>query len=145
MTARGPGGLPAALGGATAVEFALVVGPLLLLLFGVVEVGRLLWTVNAAQETAIAGARCMGVLNTSCASGGVYSATSTSSYVRQVASGWGLSLTSANVTLNNSASCAGVAGFSQVTITYSFQSVVPLITTLTGNPLTATACFPNQG
>jgi Flp pilus assembly protein TadG len=144
MTARGPRGLPAAIGGATAVEFALVVGPLLLLLFAVVEVGRLLWTVNAVQETAIAGARCMGVRNTACSTGGTYNASSTGNYVQRVANDWGVTLTSANITLNDSASCAGVAGFSQVTITYSFHTIVPLITGLAGDPLTASACFPHQ-
>jgi Flp pilus assembly protein TadG len=39
-------------GGAAAVEFALVVGPLLLLIFGVFEFGRLLWTREAIQGRA---------------------------------------------------------------------------------------------
>jgi Flp pilus assembly protein TadG len=47
--------------GATAVEFALVIGPLLLVLLGTVEVSRLLWTRQAIQSVAIAGARCLGV------------------------------------------------------------------------------------
>ena len=130
--------------GATAVEFALVIGPFLLVLFGVIEFGRLLWTLNALQETAIAGARCMGVLNTSCTTSGAYNSTNSIAYVKSVANGWGVTLTTANISLNSSASCAGVGDFSQVTITYTFQTVVPMIQPLVSDPMSVNACFPNQ-
>jgi Flp pilus assembly protein TadG len=130
--------------GASAVEFALVIIPLMLVLFGVIEFGRLLWTLNALQETAIAGARCMGVLNTSCAASGAYNATDATSYVKSVANGWGVTLATSNLTLNNAATCAGVSDFSQVTITYTFQTVVPLLSPLVSYPMTLNACFPNQ-
>jgi Flp pilus assembly protein TadG len=134
--------------GAAAVEFAAVLGPLLILIFGVFEYGRLLWTREALQETATAGARCMGMSATSCASGGAYNATRTGTYLKTQATNWGLTLTDANISLNNSTTCAGVStpnGFSSVTITYTFQSIVPsLITSLNSSPvLTSTACFPN--
>jgi Flp pilus assembly protein TadG len=134
--------------GATAVEFAAVLGPLLILIFGVFEYGRLLWTREALQETATAGARCMGMSATSCASGGSYNATSTGTYLKSQATNWGLTLTDANISLNNNNTCAGVStpnGFSSVTITYTFQSIVPsLLTSLNTSPvLTNTACFPN--
>ena len=64
--------------------------------------------------------------------------------MRSVATGWGVNLTAANINLNSGASCAGVANFSQVTITYTFQSVIPLISPLVSDPLTVNACFPNQ-
>ena len=131
-------------GGASAVEFALVIGPFVLVLFGVIEFGRLLWTLNALQETAIAGARCMGVLNSSCTSSGAYNSTSSVNYVKSVANGWGVTLTAANISLNSSAACAGVGDFSQVTITYTFQSVIPLISPLVSDPMSVNACFPNQ-
>jgi Flp pilus assembly protein TadG len=130
--------------GASAVEFALVIGPFMLVLFGVIEFGRLLWTLNALQETAIAGARCMGVLNSACAASGAYSSTNATTFVRSTASGWGVGLTAANVSLNNSTSCAGVTNFSQVTITYTFQSVIPLVSQLASYPISVNACFPNQ-
>jgi len=141
-------GFGAARGGAAAVEFALVLGPLFLLIFGVFEFGRLLWTREALQETATAGARCMAMSVTSCASGGAYSSTSTSTYVEALANNWGVTLTAPNLALNNNATCAGVSavnGFSSVTITYTFQSVVPnFVTALSGGTtLTTTACFPN--
>ena len=131
-------------GGASAVEFALVIGPFVLVLFGVIEFGRLLWTLNALQETAIAGARCMGVLNSSCTSSGAYNSTSSVNYVKSVANGWGVTLTAANISLNSSAACAGVGDFSQVTITYTFQTVVPMIQPLVSDPMSVNACFPNQ-
>jgi Flp pilus assembly protein TadG len=135
-------------GGATAVEFAIVLGPLLLVIFGVFEFGRLLWTREALQETATAGARCMGMSATSCAAGGVYSAANATTYVEGVATNWGVTLAGADIALNNNTTCASVSapnGFSSVTITYTFNSVAPnFITALAGGTtLTTTACFPN--
>jgi Flp pilus assembly protein TadG len=147
MMRRG-GGFWRANGGAAAVEFAAVLGPLLLLIFGVFEYGRLLWVREALQETAAAGARCMGMSATSCASGGAYDAGAAANYIEGVASTWGVTLTSTNISLNSNTTCAGVSapnGFSSVTITYTFQSVVPnVVTSLTGGAnLSSTACFPN--
>jgi Flp pilus assembly protein TadG len=121
-------------GGAATVEFAMVLVPLLLLIFGIFEFGRLLWTREALQETATAG--------------GSYSAANTTSYIEGVASNWGMTLASANIALNSNATCAGVTaanGFSNVTITYTFQSIAPdIVTALSGGTtLTTTACFPN--
>jgi Flp pilus assembly protein TadG len=135
-------------GGAAAVEFAAVLGPLLLLIFGVFEFGRLLWVREALQETATAGARCMGMSASTCAASGAYSSANTTTYLENTGNGWGVTLTPANITLNNNATCAGVTatnGFSSVTITYTFQSVVPsFVTSLSGGKtLTSTACFPN--
>ena len=138
--------LPADRAGAGAVEFALVLGPLIFLILGAMEYGRLLWTKQALQETAIAGARCMGVLATGCASGGAYSSTSATAYIQGVASGFSLTVPTANVTLNRAASCAGVSGFSSVSISYAFQAAVPVLLGAASNtmPLTASACFPNN-
>jgi Flp pilus assembly protein TadG len=132
--------------GATAVEFALVIGPLLLVLFGIIEFGRMIWTNNALQETAIDAARCAGILESSCAASGAYSAGNTATYAQTVANGWGITMPTSDVTSSGSATCAGVAGFTSVTINYTFQTVVPLVlTSLAGGiPLSATACFPNQ-
>jgi Flp pilus assembly protein TadG len=135
-------------GGAAAVEFAAVLGPLLLLIFGVFEFGRLLWTREALQETATAGARCMGLTASTCASGGSFNAASTQTFIEGLATNWGVTLTPAEIALSSNATCAGVTspnGFSTVTLTYTFQSVVPnFVTALSGGTtLTTTACFPN--
>ena len=87
--------------GATAVEFALVAPMFLMLVFGAIEFGRVLWTEQALQETALAGARCMAIAqgtnpNGSCTSSGSYSSTGkTKTYMQNVASGWGLTVPSA--------------------------------------------------
>lgn len=137
--------------GATAVESALVALMFLMLAFGTIEFGRVLWTEQALQETAIAGARCMAIAqgtkpNGSCTSSSTYSSTATKTYIQNVASGWALSLPSAGISLNNSASCGGTGGFSQVTLTSTFTSVVPNLVKLSssGLTLTASACYPNN-
>jgi Flp pilus assembly protein TadG len=133
-------------GGATAVEFALVVGPLLLLLLGIVEISRLLWTREALQSVAISGARCMGVAETDCAVKGAYDASAALKYVINTANAMRVPLIAKGVTLNKAATCAGVSGFSQVSITYTFHTAIPALLTSLGDgiPLSATACFPNQ-
>ena len=101
--------------GATAVEFALVAPMFLMLVFGAIEFGRVLWTEQALQETALAGARCMAIAQTrtaaqnssSCTSSGSYSSGKTKTYIQNVASGWGLSLPLSGISLSTSASCGG--------------------------------------
>ncbi|MGH7112305.1 MAG: TadE family protein [Stellaceae bacterium] len=130
-----------------AIEFALVFPMFLALVFGTIEYGRLLWTREALQETATAGARCMAMSYSPCASGGNYSPANTISYVQQVAQGWGLSIPRANITPQSgqNVSCGGTSDFSKVLITYTFTSVVPKIVLLPagGVTLNATACYPN--
>lgn len=132
--------------GATAVEFALVAGPLLLMVFGTVEFARLQWTREALQSAAIAGARCMGVKQESCAPNGTYSPDQTIAFVKSRANALYVSFPDAAITLDPGATCAGAEGFAQVTIDHTFQSVVSgVLTMLTeGVALSATACFPNQ-
>jgi Flp pilus assembly protein TadG len=132
--------------GASAVEFALVVVPLLLFIFGTIEFSRLMWTRQSMQSLSISAARCMGILQPSCISGTTYSEANTKSYIISRASSFGVPLTTANITLNNSTTCNGVSGFSTVTINYTFSSLAPkLITALSSSKnLSTTACFPNQ-
>jgi Flp pilus assembly protein TadG len=133
------------------VEFALVAPVFLALLFGILEFGRALWTLQALQETAIAGARCMALPQTNCAAGTPsshsYDPTMTTAYIQQVANQWGVSLTTSNITpVNTGPTNCGASGFSQVSLTFTFQSVVPILVDIAsgGIPLAATACFPNN-
>jgi Flp pilus assembly protein TadG len=131
--------------GTTAVEFALVLPAFLGLVFGTVEYGRLLWTREALQEIAASSARCMAVRAGDCASSGAYSAWKTTSYVQTLAAERGLSLPSTDISLAYGTTCGGASGFSSVTVTETFTSVVPKIVMLPGNGTTldATACFPD--
>jgi Flp pilus assembly protein TadG len=132
-------------GGASAVEFAMILTPMCLIFFGVLEFGRAMWVREALQEAATAGARCVGIPQSQCASGGTYNSANAISYIQGVASGWGITLPSADITLNASTTCAGLAGFATVTIAYNFQTVVPkLVPFGTGGiTLNSQACFPN--
>lgn len=131
---------------ASAVEFAILAGPLALLLLGSLEFGRLYWTQQALQETAIAGARCMGVLQPDCAAGGSYSNAGTITFIKDMADGRGITLIDSDLTLNPSTTCSGLSGFASVTINYTFETPLPPVFAALANgfDLTATACFPNQ-
>ena len=132
--------------GSSAVEFALLVIPFLLLLFAVLEYGRLMWSRNAIQQIASETARCMGIAGPNCVdSAGTYSDTRTRALIAQRAATY--SVPGPSATLSRTATCSGVSGFSQATLTTTFVTVVPgLLAALAGGiELSATACFPNQG
>ncbi len=136
---------------ATMLEFAIIAVPFLLLSLGTIEFGRAIWTREVLQVAAFQGARCMGVRASACSSNGAYDSGNTTSYIQSVATGWGVTLTSDQLTLNSNATsgnCSGVtgSGLSEVTIRYTFQTVVPgLLTMLSGGAaMRGHACFPNQ-
>lgn len=131
--------------GTAAIEFAILAPPFLCLGFGVYEFGRALWTLEALQESATEGARCIGVQSGSCYSNGSYSEDETIDYVQGVAQGWGISVPDADIVPTQSTTCGTVAGFAQVQITYQFSTVVgSLIPALANQTLTASACFPDN-
>jgi len=138
--------LLAARDGVVAMEFAIIASALMMLTLGTIEFGRLLWTQEALNATAIQTARCIGVRSSSCASGGTYNASDTTTYAETVASGWGVTLTAADITATNNEGSGTCAGDAQVSISYTFESVVPGVLTMLsgGAPLTAQACFANQ-
>ncbi len=132
--------------GSTAVEFALIAGPLLLLLLGTLEFGRAEWARQSLQETATRGARCIGVLNSDCALNGVYDAATAQAYLIKTALGWGIPLKATDITIQQNISCHGISGFSKVSLVYDFETSIPgAISALVEKlPLRAEACFPNQ-
>jgi Flp pilus assembly protein TadG len=132
--------------GVTALEFALIGNTFLVLSLGAIEYGRLMWTQAALQESVTATARCMGIQNASCASSGAVSTAAATSYLQSVASSWGVTVASSAIALNANTTCGGVAGFSQVSLSYTFVSLVPKLITALGSGLTMNfaACFPNQ-
>ena len=132
-----------------ALEFALISVPLMLLLFGTFEFGRLLWTEQALQMTATQAARCVGILASSCSSGGGFSSTNTTAYIENLASAWGITLNSGNLTTvtrnANDPNATACNGLSEVKISYTFQTAVPgLLNMISGKSLVGQACFPND-
>lgn len=130
----------------TAVEFALIAGPLMLLMLGTLEFGRVEWARQSLQDIATQGARCVGVVKPDCALNGAYDAAKAKQFLVNTASGWGIALTANDITLEQNISCQGISGFSRVSLVYDFQSAIPgAISALVADlPLRAQACFPNQ-
>ncbi|GGA99059.1 hypothetical protein GCM10011491_29140 [Brucella endophytica] len=129
-----------------AIEAALVLPVFLLLLFGIIEFGRLFWASHALQETATVTARCMGLPQLECSRNGTYDAALASEFAKNTSRGWFIALDPASIALDRDAECQGIGGFSSVALAYEFQTVVPkLIEALAGGTaLKATACYPNQ-
>jgi Flp pilus assembly protein TadG len=131
--------------GAAALEFAVVAIPMATLCLGIMEFGRLSWTREALQAAATEGARCMAMTSSSCATGGAYSQAKAQTYVTNTAKNWNVTVSTSQLQLNHAATCASLTGFSQVQITYTFQSPLPLLANMHhGIPLSVSACFPNQ-
>lgn len=122
--------------GATAVEFALLAPVFLLLLCGIVEVGRLLWAKQVLTEVAYSAARCAAI------GAGCKTAAEIQSFAATRAIGWGLKLDAQRVSYTASTTCDGNAGNAQVALRYAFASpITGLIPGLAGD-LEARGCFP---
>lgn len=117
--------------GAAAVEFALIVSPLFLMVLGVIDGGRMVWTQNTLQFAVEQAARYAIV---SCATTCATQA-QIKSYAASAA--YGLSLSS-SVFSSASAGCGALAG-TQVSASYSYAPLFPFPSTLT---LTASSCRP---
>ncbi len=134
--------------GSALIEFAMLVLPFLVLLFGVIEYARLQWTRSALQEVAIAGARCAGLLATACTTssgslGRTYSSSQTASFIRTEASGWYVGQIT-SITVTPATTCEGSSNFVKVQLSYSFRSAFLAPIQTASWPISATACFPNQ-
>lgn len=134
--------------GVAAIEFGIVIIPLLLFMFGIIEFSRAFWAKEALQQTAVDTARCMGLgLSTA----GCTTTAGGQAYAVSVGNTWGLTIPTANVTITTGTTCGGASvtcsstcNFATVQISYTFNTVVPfLITGLFGDNLRASACFPS--
>jgi Flp pilus assembly protein TadG len=128
--------------GVAAIEFGIVIVPLLLFMFSIIEFSRAFWAKEALQQTAVDTARCMGLgLSTA----GCTSTSGGQAYAVSVGNTWGLTIPTSNVTITTATTCGGVSGFVTVHITYTFKTVVPdLIAGLFNDTLYASACFPSN-
>lgn len=130
--------------GSSAVEFAFLGPGLIFLIFGVTEFARIEWTREVLKQVAVAGARCMGVVQPQCGNGAALDTGKAQAFVVAEASRRTLTLTTSNVAVSSTATCATVSGFSQVTITYPMTLIVPLPNVGRTVNLSSSACFPNQ-
>jgi Flp pilus assembly protein TadG len=108
------------------VEFALIATPLLLMLFGTVEVGRMLWLQNALNYSVDAAARCASIDANNCA---------TSDQIKSyAASSAGASLTTSVFTWSKAA-CGN-----QVSASYPMSLAIPFAPI--SITLAAQSCYP---
>jgi Flp pilus assembly protein TadG len=113
--------------GTTAIEFAILLPAFLLLLLGVVEFGRMIWTQVSLQQAVEAAARCLSVAQ----------CTSSNAPSYAVEQAYGLSVPASDFTVS-SPSC-GV----EVSASYPFGFVVPSLFPWQVT-LTAQSCYPLQ-
>lgn len=122
--------------GATAIEFALLAPVFFMMLFGIIEVGRLVWVKQALTETAYSAARC-AALASSCKTQADIQGFATAHGLRR-----GLRLNAALVSYNASTTCDGNAGAVQVTIGYAFASPLSGFIAALPSNVQAHGCFP---
>jgi Flp pilus assembly protein TadG len=114
--------------GATALEFALIAPPLLMLLVGTLDVGRLLWTRAALQDAVARAARCVAVTPEMCGN-----AREIGAFARESATKSAIG--DAEFTLQR-----GFCGV-QVQARLDYRALVPFLGALAPE-LEATACVP---
>ena len=123
--------------GEAAVEFALVALALLVFGFGIVELGRMLWTWQALQSTAADTARCVAIGSSLC--------TNPQNYAISMAAARGVgSLTAGEITIAANTTCAGQANFAQVSIAHTYKSVLAVFFLTPAAGIKASACYPNN-
>ncbi len=128
--------------GATAVEFALVILPFLLLVFGSIEYARMLWTWQALQLTGDQVARCVAISSPDCPSA------SQKTYAVNTAKSYGAgALVAAGVTVTMSDSnCHAPAGTAaSVALSMYFSSPAGTLIPGLSRNLTTFSCYPVTG
>ena len=112
--------------GHAAVEFAFIAPAMLMFIFGIMEVGRVMWLQNALDYSVVEAARCISNSPTTCSS-----ASQTQSFA---ASQSGVAFDTSVFTVTT-ASCGN-----KVTATYPVVLDIPYVTWST--TLNAQACYP---
>ena len=124
-----------AVSGSMALEYGLLLPVLLLLMFGTMDVGRLIWTYTTLHRAVEASARCAAVNEVACGTPAQIAA-------RAASEAWGLTVAPEAFT-SQTQSCGA-----QVTANYDFSLLIPWIggnrpdslpNTIT---LTVSACYP---
>lgn len=120
--------------GAVAIEYAIILPVLLILLLGVMDLGRLFWSYATVANAAQTAARCFAIKATAC-----QTATATQNYAATQAYGIAISASAFTVTTP----ACGV----QVAASYAFNFVVPWFYVIPfggSNTITlsTTTCYP---
>jgi Flp pilus assembly protein TadG len=129
--------------GTTSLEFAMCASALILVCFGVMNVGVLLWTHEALQSAAAQTARCAALGSTLCSNAQQYAVDTAAAFTFTgvIATG--------DVWVQGNTTCASTSGhvtagkYTVVTIVSHYWSTGLLPIPLGNKTLTATACYPS--
>jgi hypothetical protein len=111
------------------VELGFILTAFLSMLFGIINVAMVLWTLGSLHYAAENAARCASVGSSSCSSATLIQTYALNQY-------YGLSLGATNPFTYSATGCGNT-----VTASYTYSLVIPLIGTYS-LPLSATACSP---
>jgi hypothetical protein len=112
--------------GSLTVDFALIAGPLILLLLGTMEIGRLLWYQNALNYSVEEAARCASIDVNNC---------NTTAQIKNYAAGRSGAGFASTVFSLSSPACGN-----QVNASYPMSLSIPLVPVSV--TLTAQSCYP---
>jgi Flp pilus assembly protein TadG len=115
--------------GSSAVELGFTLSAFMSMLFGVVNIAVVLWTLASLHYAAQTAARCASVGSTGCTSASTIQTFALSQY-------FGRPLAGANPFVYSATGCGHT-----VTASYDYSLVIPLVGTYS-LPLSATACSP---
>jgi Flp pilus assembly protein TadG len=130
--------------GASSLEFALAVTPLMLLLLGIIDSGLVFWDWQAIQGTATAAARCAAIDASACKDP-LTTPANTQNYAVTAAQLRGLpGFTTSNVTVSTGSAAQALCGgttASVVTVGITY-SVIAIQFVHMPSTVSALACFP---
>ncbi|HKX09430.1 MAG TPA: TadE/TadG family type IV pilus assembly protein [Stellaceae bacterium] len=112
--------------GSLTVDFAMIIGPLLSLLLGTMEIGRLLWYQNALNYSVEEGARCATIDANNCG---------TTDQVKSYSAGKSGAGFAATVFSVSAPACGN-----KVSASYPMSLSIPFVST--SITLTAQSCYP---
>ena len=132
--------------GTTSLEFAIVAVPLMLLLFGTIEFGRMVWALQAMQLAGDQTARCVAIGASACATPSAYAAS-----IAQGLGAVGLTASGVAVSIQTASSSPAVCTLSGsntatlVKLTLIFSSPVAALIPGINQTLTTNSCYPLTG
>ncbi|WP_239805393.1 TadE/TadG family type IV pilus assembly protein [Croceicoccus hydrothermalis] len=122
--------------GAAVIEFALLAPIMIMMIFGVIETGRLFWTQHTIDEVAYSTARCISVSLT------CEDIETRGTYAKERAAAYGIAVPADRIVASDTGTCKGFAESHSVRIEVPFRSVLSELAPGFPQTLTARACFP---